>query len=740
MESVIAGFVPDLVWALFQFTRPALALFNMLLLFWLGLTVLLQVERRRSSVWFASFSLLMAAAFFGAYTIEMGGGPGLLFLEILWLPALALLHILPLCWHIVVLYFTGQFDPREPAVLGERQGWRFFRRWPRGVLPYIVLILFFVTPVALTQSVVIPGVREFSRGLIPFDRSPEAYTLFLALFCSYILFAAVGSFVILASHRMASGSLKQTGRLRARASFLGAGLALAGVSVVVTALCAYIIVQWSLVGTLSRGEIIGIFRFDSPLALLIAIAILFTGRATIYYELFSGALPRRGLFRQWHLAVAFAMAAGFFFALVRWFFGTGGFTILGTSAMAMLVFVLMGRSHNRERNLYLAFMRPFLGSQNLYETVVQSDSPLAPPVPFAALCRDVLGVSRAFLYPIGEARPFIESPLIYPDQLLERPADPEALERIEFEPHRRFHPLDPERYGGALLAIPLWSRRGVAGVLLLGEQSGGGLYTQEEVEIGQAAGERIIDTLAVARISRIMLSLQRDRIIEGRLGDDRARRILHDDVLPEIHTILLSLSAASDSNISGDNRRDILERLTDVHVTLARLLREMPITTHPDVVRLGLSEALRHAAEREGGFDRIVWDSDAKAERFVSRLPAQVQETVFYAAREMLRNSARHARMAGNDLELRFRMHSTETGLHMVIEDNGGGIRDNAGTQGTGQGLSLHGALLAVVGGSLSMETLPGRYTRAHIRLRGTRDSGVSIMQATEAQTESGRV
>ncbi|MCR9142072.1 MAG: hypothetical protein NXI24_07455 [bacterium] len=727
-------FVPDPVWVLFQFIRPALALFNMLLLFWLGLTVLLQVERRRSSVWFASFSLLMAAAFFGAYTIEMGGAPGLFFLELVWIPALILLHILPLCWHIVVLYFTGQFDRREPALAATVGGGRlaFFRRWPRGWLPYIVLALCLATPASLAQSVEIPGAREFARGLVAFDSSPRAYTIFLGLFCAYILFAAVGSLIVLARHRMTSGSLKQTGRLRARASFLGAGLALAAVSLVVTALCAYIVIQWSRTETLTRAEIIGLFRFDSPLSLLIAIAILFTGRATIYYELFSGALPRRGLFRQWHLAVTFAMAAGVFFALVRWFFGTGGFTILGTATMAMLIFVLMGRSQNRERISYLTFMRPFLGSQNLYETVVQNDeSSVAPPVPFAALCRDVLGATRAYLYPIGEARPFIESPLMYPIDLADRPVDPEALERIHFEPHKRFHPLDPEAYGGALLAIPLWSRRGVAGVLLLGEQTGGGLYTQEEVEIAQAAGERIIDTLAVARISRIMLSLQRNRIIEGRLGDDRARRILHDDVLPEIHTLLLTLSAsnrATGPRVDSGAADDVLERLKDVHVTLARLLREMPITTHPDVVRLGLSEALRHAAEREGGFDRIVWESGAQAERFVSRLPAQVQETVFYAAREMLRNSARHARVHGADLELRFRMQSSpEGGLHMILEDNGGGIRENSGTQGTGQGLSLHGALLAVVGGSLSMETLPGRYTRAHIRLRSATDASSPV-------------
>jgi len=49
-------------------------------------------------------------------------------------------------------------------------------------------------------------------------------------------------------------------------------------------------------------------------------------------------------------------------------------------------------------------------------------------------------------------------------------------------------------------AIPLWSERGLIGILLLGEKVNGGLYTQEEIEIARASGERLIDTRASAEL------------------------------------------------------------------------------------------------------------------------------------------------------------------------------------------------------------------------------------------------
>ena len=73
-------------------------------------------------------------------------------------------------------------------------------------------------------------------------------------------------------------------------------------------------------------------------------------------------------------------------------------------------------------------------------------------------------------------------------------------------------PLDPARFGGAQSApasrrgpgwaVPLWSERGLIGIMLLGEKNDRGLYTQEEIEIARASGERLIDTQASAEISQ----------------------------------------------------------------------------------------------------------------------------------------------------------------------------------------------------------------------------------------------
>src|SRR4029078_12727880 len=100
-----------------------------------------------------------------------------------------------------------------------------------------------------------------------------------------------------------------------------------------------------------------------------------------------------------------------------------------------------------------------------------------------------------------------------------------------------------EQYGGAVWAVPLWSERGLIGVLLLGDKHDGGLYTQEEIEIARATGERLIDTRASAEMARRLMTLQRQRLAESQVVDRRTRRVLHDDVLPQLHTAMLLLQS-----------------------------------------------------------------------------------------------------------------------------------------------------------------------------------------------------
>src|SRR5207249_8055892 len=111
--------------------------------------------------------------------------------------------------------------------------------------------------------------------------------------------------------------------------------------------------------------------------------------------------------------------------------------------------------------------------------------------------------------------------------------------------------------------VPLWSDRGLIGILLLGEKRDGGLYTEEEIGLAQASGERLIDNQASAELARRLMALQRQRLAESQVLDQRARRVLHDDVLPRLHTAMLALSVppASGNGAIG-HAQDLM---ADVH-------------------------------------------------------------------------------------------------------------------------------------------------------------------------------
>ena len=56
-------------------------------------------------------------------------------------------------------------------------------------------------------------------------------------------------------------------------------------------------------------------------------------------------------------------------------------------------------------------------------------------------------------------------------------------------------------------------------------------------------------------------------------------------------------------------------------------------------------------------------------------------------------------------------------GLRLTIQDDGVGLGSHPASPGSGQGLALHSTLMAVIGGSLALESTPGEYTRVVLSL-----------------------
>jgi len=389
--------------------------------------------------------------------------------------------------------------------------------------------------------------------------------------------------------------------------------------------------------------------------------------------------------------------------------------------MTVFYALLSWRSY-AERERYIVHLRPFVTSQRLYEhllTPSSAASDVDANALFHVLCDDVLDARVAYLAPLGPLTPLVGPALVHPGGDL---APPPSLAEVTAQfnsPQVMCVPLDPVPYSGAMWAVPLWGGRGPIGVLLLGEKRDGGLYTQEEIEIAQASGERLMDTLASAEIARRLMALQRQRLAESQVIDQRARRTLHDDVLPLLHTAMLTLSSGQISLEEGS--AGAISQLADVHRQISDLLHEMPTTAAPEVARLRLVGALRQTVDDELGsaFDDVTWQIEPEAERQAQAIPSLTAEVLFYATREAIRNAARHGRGGDTACLLHLRVEiAWRDGLEILIEDNGVGL-GTAGPSatGSGQGLALHSTMMAVIGGTLAVESQPGAYTRVSLTL-----------------------
>ena len=724
----------------------AVSLFNTILLLWLGLTVLLNAEQRTWGIWLAGGGLLLGGAFFISHTAILGRGlssigPGMDFWWRLgWGPVVAL----PFVWYLIILWYAGFWDDRRSSLRRRHRPWLLLTSL---LAVGLVGLLFFANP--------LPSYWQVAQLDLSATPSLGNIPLLILVYPIYIVLCIGLSLDALRYPGPSARMMGDLARRRARPWLVATAVALLLVSLLVAWAMLWIVMnarQRALNG-LYNEMALTVAWFDLIIASLIAVAVLLQGQAIVSYEVFTGkTLPRRGLWRHWRSAIVLAGGYSAVVALSLALQLRPIYSLLLSTVLMALFYALFSWRSYEERERTMAQLRPFVASQRLYEQLLTPSSP--PEVdtssPFRALCEDVLGARLAFLVPLGPLAPLAGLPLTYPDDI-----PPPSLPLLgvfdSFDSVQAvFLPLDPDHYGGARWAVPLCSERGLVGALLLGEKRDGSLYTQEEIEIARASGERLIDTQASAEMARRLMALQRRQLAEGQVLDRQARRVLHDDVLPHLHTAMLSMSRRA-ANQNGSSS-EVVALLGDVHRQLSDLLREMPTNAAPELARLGLIDALRQTVEDElaNAFDDVTWEVQPEAEHQAQAIPPLTAEVLFYAAREAVRNAARYGRGGERTRPLCLRVgivwHYPSAGslasapqaqagqspstswlgeLEIVIEDDGVGLKSEEEVGGGGgQGLALHSTMMAVVGGALAVESVPDTFTRVSLTLpQGTRQS-----------------
>lgn len=679
MDGIVTGnFALD--WAILS-----VSLFNTIIQLWLGITLLLTADRRHRGVWLLGGGALAGAVFFISHTAilaqqSMLNPDGLNFWwQIGWIPVM----IAPFAWYVLMLWYSGYWT--APAS----------RLHQRHRLPFFMMAMLIAVSLALLIGLKpIPSYNEIVRA----DLSHALRIGGIPLLAAFPILMAV---CILLAIDAVRGTLHtphpstDLARQQSLPWLLGASSVL-----LIVSLCVLLFV--GVVVSLDRQRSLDSFTvglvgvFDLILSLLIAAAVLMMGQALISYELVTGkTLPRRSLLQQWRTLILLAAGYG---AVVGWLL-TAQFrpvySLLLTTALMVLFYALYTWRSSVERARFVARLRPFVSTQNLIGHFLTRDGQMNPRAQelFSAICTDVLSTDSAQILPLGALKALVGVGLRYP---ADQPVMMVQLPTLDTD----IRSIDPAHHEGFAWAIPLWSERGLIGVLLIGGKRSG-VYTQEEIAVAQAGGERILDMLAGETMARSLIELQQRRIAQTRLIDLQTRRTLHDDILPIIHAAILELSGSAQEHIDAET----LTGLSTVHRRIADLIRDLPAassqaTTLTDVV--DVMGGIRRMLDGEFGkaFTMIHWQGNGA-------LTAEplVAEVVLGAVRELIRNAAVHGR--GRDktqaltLSVCVERNAADTRIH--IRDDGIGLNREIRSE-SGSGLALHRTLLALVGGTLTVE------------------------------------
>ena len=482
---------------------------------------------------------------------------------------------------------------------------------------------------------------------------------------------------------------------------------------------------------------------DLSATLAVALVILLIGYSVVRHGiLIERSLARRGFFEQWRGIVIVATAIAVLIALLVTFtYSNLGGLLLITSLAAGAYALFTWRSYTAH-DRYIALLGPFVRSTSLshwLNTDLQKTEQDLENL-FFHLCHDVLAVQFAYLTVTAGTlkRNFnyrwpqeavLGSKLIALNK--RGNIDAETPKRVQITLHGQ--PM-------ICWVLPIFDERGLVAALYLGPREDGGAFTDEDMALAQACGQRILDTLGDHEAMQAVAGLLRRRIVDVKLLGAQQRRVMHDEILPQMHLALLRLETLRSTS---DMRRgdpeslessevcreqvlhEAIDTISDAHRRLATMMRTTAPGAPHRLERDGMMHAIRTMLEQDfqSAFDEIEWYvSEETATAIDEVTPPAIAELIFAAVQEALRNAARHAR--GRDVHRHLRLTLSASYnregpyLEVIVADNGVGITSaSSATTGTGGGLLTHSALLAIAGGSLNIKSSPGEGVTVKILL-----------------------
>jgi signal transduction histidine kinase len=200
------------------------------------------------------------------------------------------------------------------------------------------------------------------------------------------------------------------------------------------------------------------------------------------------------------------------------------------------------------------------------------------------------------------------------------------------------------------------------------------------------------------------LRASRARVVAAADAERRKiERNLHDGAQQHLVALAVTVRLAQQVAASDpEQARVLLEQLGHDQQDAVQELRDLAHGIYPPVLMdRGLVAALESAAGR-AALPVAVAGSDA------GRFPQEVEAAVYFCCLEALQNAAKHA---GEGARATVTIERRDDGLSFTVADDGVGF-DPAGPAGRGHGFVNMGDRVGAIGGTLEVDSAPGRGTR----------------------------
>ncbi len=256
----------------------------------------------------------------------------------------------------------------------------------------------------------------------------------------------------------------------------------------------------------------------------------------------------------------------------------------------------------------------------------------------------------------------------------------------------------------ALLSVPLVIKdEDYGGITLYYRQARE--FSQEEIQLAMSVADQAALAIENARL--------RGQAEQAAAYAERSRlaRELHDSVTQSLYSITLYSEAVARMLTTGAGS-EAVEHLRELRATAQEALREMRLLifqlSPPALDKGDLAGALQvrlDAVEARGGLnvDLRVQGSE--------RLAPLVRQELYQIAQEALNNTLKHARAQAVRVLLDFQ----ESGTRLELSDDGNGFEPEEARQGGGLGLRGMRERAQAIGGTLLVESSPGKGTRVSI-------------------------